>query len=248
MELERTVIGLVAAVLLPYSVPGLRSRGVAAPLAGTCYGGYALGAGALTWYGPLLLGMCALSVWTLTRVVRGDADVQGSPRLFRPSEVRKYTLVPLGLVGSTLLVAVAASAAPRVAPALGSLMMDDETAILTSGFLIATFVGGEVVTHILRPFADELNSTGNEEMTPLRGAGTLIGWLERSFTFVLIVAGRPEAVTVVVAIKALARFPELKSDQKRFAEYFLIGTMSSIGFALLVAAGLRLALGAEALG
>jgi hypothetical protein len=64
------------------------------------------------------------------------------------------------------------------------------------------------------------------------GAGEVIGVLERMATFVLIASGAFTAVGFVIAAKAAARFPMFK--EKAFAEYFLIGTLTSVGLALLL--------------
>jgi len=69
------------------------------------------------------------------------------------------------------------------------------------------------------------------------GAGELIGVLERLVTFALVLAGGLPAVGFVVAAKAAARFPEFKD--KAFAEYFLIGTLTSVGLALVFGLVLR---------
>ena len=64
------------------------------------------------------------------------------------------------------------------------------------------------------------------------GAGEVIGVLERYVTFVLVVSGAFTAVGFVIAAKAAARFPLFK--EKAFAEYFLIGTLTSVGLALIL--------------
>jgi len=65
--------------------------------------------------------------------------------------------------------------------------------------------------------------------------GALIGALERGAIFAALVAGSPEALAIVLAIKGLARYPELKSpDQpaavtpQAVAERFIIGTFISV--------------------
>jgi hypothetical protein len=63
------------------------------------------------------------------------------------------------------------------------------------------------------------------------GAGEVIGVLERMATFVLVASGAFTAVGFVIAAKAAARFPLFK--ETAFAEYFLIGTLTSVGLALL---------------
>lgn len=42
------------------------------------------------------------------------------------------------------------------------------------------------------------------------------------------------AISIIVAAKSIARFEELKD--RRFAEYYLIGTLSSILFATIIGA------------
>ena len=64
------------------------------------------------------------------------------------------------------------------------------------------------------------------------GAGEVIGVLERMVTFVLVAGGAFTAVGFVIAAKAAARFPLFK--ETAFAEYFLIGTLTSVGLALLL--------------
>jgi len=75
----------------------------------------------------------------------------------------------------------------------------------------------------------------------LRG-GTTIGLFERFATTAAIMAGFPEAVAVVVAIKGVGRFTELDVAEAR--ERFIIGTLVSLVWAAACAALFRLALGA----
>ena len=66
----------------------------------------------------------------------------------------------------------------------------------------------------------------------LRG-GRYIGMLERSLIFIGIVSQHWELVAGVVALKSVARYKEL--DRQINAEYFLIGSLTSILWAILVA-------------
>ncbi len=66
----------------------------------------------------------------------------------------------------------------------------------------------------------------------LRG-GKAIGWLERLATFATILAGFPAGIAAVVAIKGLARYPDLKASDGT-AERFILGTFTSL---LVAAAG-----------
>jgi hypothetical protein len=65
----------------------------------------------------------------------------------------------------------------------------------------------------------------------LRG-GTWIGYLERLAITGSIIAGFPTAIAVVVAIKGLGRYPELKGNPAA-SERFVIGTLASFLWATL---------------
>ncbi|MDO4716722.1 MAG: hypothetical protein Q4B08_04070 [Propionibacteriaceae bacterium] len=66
--------------------------------------------------------------------------------------------------------------------------------------------------------------------TRLRG-GAWIGALERIAVFVCLVAGFPAGIAMVIAMKGLARYPELKVSSTGAAERFIIGTFLSMLFA-----------------
>ncbi|MGD2249861.1 MAG: hypothetical protein PVF58_15745 [Candidatus Methanofastidiosia archaeon] len=60
----------------------------------------------------------------------------------------------------------------------------------------------------------------------LEGAGAAIGILERIFALTLVLEGQYTAIAIVLTVKSIARFEELK--EREFAEYYLIGTLSSV--------------------
>jgi len=63
-------------------------------------------------------------------------------------------------------------------------------------------------------------------------AGRIIGSLERLIIAIGLVAGSWEVIAAVIALKTVARFQEL--DDKKFAEYFLIGSLCSLFWATLI--------------
>lgn len=73
----------------------------------------------------------------------------------------------------------------------------------------------------------------------LRG-GLAIGLLERFAAAGSILAGFPEAIAIVVAIKGVGRFTELAAAEAR--ERFIIGTLTSLVWACACAALVRLAI------
>lgn len=95
--------------------------------------------------------------------------------------------------------------------------------------------GGIVVEHVV-PQTGGVHERGEV----LRG-GTVIGVFERVATTASIMAGIPEAVAVVVAIKSVGRFTELDVAEAR--ERFIIGTLVSLVWACACGALFRLAIG-----
>ena len=96
------------------------------------------------------------------------------------------------------------------------------------------FGGGYFLQKVTQYFMGQIDPSLMQSKPGLRNAGKYIGWLERSLVMTFIVAGYPEGIGLLLAAKALARYPEIKSDEKlHFAEYFLIGTLTSVSIALL---------------
>ncbi|MET0780861.1 MAG: hypothetical protein ABWY26_00465 [Microbacterium sp.] len=73
----------------------------------------------------------------------------------------------------------------------------------------------------------------------MRG-GTTIGYLERLGVVIALIAGYPEAIAIVVAVKGVGRFSELAAAEAR--ERFIIGTLSSLLWACVLGALVRLAI------
>lgn len=56
--------------------------------------------------------------------------------------------------------------------------------------------------------------------------GRVIGLLERTFLYFLIIWNQVGAIAILIALKSLARFKDL--EDRTFAEYFLVGSLLSI--------------------
>lgn len=101
--------------------------------------------------------------------------------------------------------------------------------VYMTAYFVAIAGGGLVVWLILAHFkTDEMQKKG------LRNAGAVIGILERALTLTLILAGEYTAIALIFAAKSLARFNDL--NNREFAEYYLIGTLSSILVAVVTGA------------
>jgi hypothetical protein len=93
---------------------------------------------------------------------------------------------------------------------------------LLLSYLIVIFLGHGFVRIVLKKFP--LKSEG------FKYAGAVIGFLERFLILTLILVGEHMSIGLILAAKSIARFEELKD--RKFSEYFLIGTLSSISIAV----------------
>ncbi|MCR2813711.1 hypothetical protein NQ166_13155 [Microbacterium sp. zg.Y1090] len=107
-------------------------------------------------------------------------------------------------------------------------------AIATHGTVREGVAGGILVS----ARADAGDDPGSMQEI-LRG-GTTIGYLERLGVVLGIIAGFPEAIAVVVALKGIGRFSELATPAAR--ERFIVGTLASLLWACVVGAIVRLAI------
>ena len=124
---------------------------------------------------------------------------------------------------------------------------DESTDGLSSGATVAAVLaavlgGGPVATAVLRaadPAAVGVTG-GPQDPTILRG-GAWIGALERAAVAGALLVGSVEGLAVVLAVKGLGRFAELRAPAA--AERFIVGTLASglwaaacVGVALLLRA------------
>ena len=112
-------------------------------------------------------------------------------------------------------------AAPLVqtgwSPALTAVMA------LAAGAILATRAGGFAIGLLMQPWA--------AEAIGLSGAGRVIGNLERSLIFLLILSGQTQNIGFLIAAKSVLRFGTVADDRK-VSEYVIIGTLASVSWAI----------------
>ena len=118
--------------------------------------------------------------------------------------------------------------------------------ITVLGFTVAVFGGSPAAATALNlamgPVAPGLHGgiiVAGARREVLRG-GLTIGVLERVATAGTIIAGFPEGLAIVVAVKGVGRFTELEAPEAR--ERFIIGTFASLIWACAAALVVHLAL------
>lgn len=164
--------------------------------------------------------------------------------------LRKPTDIPLIVAGAlVVLCLLAVTVSPVNVPLLPGL------AVALLGTALAVLGGNPVTRRVLEaathgrvPDGDNggillrapSGAGGEGAVREVLRGGTTIGYLERVAVALGIIAGYPEAIAVVVALKGIGRFSELAAAEAR--ERFIIGTLASLVWACVVAALVRLAI------
>jgi hypothetical protein len=110
------------------------------------------------------------------------------------------------------------------------------TMALLTGLIITLMAGQHAIALLMRPHTMRIRNNG------LRDGGRQIGLLERGLIFLFILANLPIAVGFLIGAKSVLRFGTASRDQ-RTAEYVIIGTLASFGWAILAALATHAALG-----
>lgn len=98
---------------------------------------------------------------------------------------------------------------------------------VVSLYIVSVLAGSVVVRFIVQPFQVDVG-----DRPGLLGAGAYIGMVERFLLTTLVAAGQFGAVGFVLAAKSVARYKQL-DEVPGFAEYYLVGTLTSSAIALL---------------
>ncbi len=98
------------------------------------------------------------------------------------------------------------------------------------GLILTTRVGGFAIGFLMEPFSVSDQPSG------LPNGGKVIGLLERGLIFLFVMVGQPTGIGFLIAAKSVLRFDTASGNQKA-AEYVIIGTLASFGWALLASYG-----------
>ena len=172
-----------------------------------------------------------LSLWlALLFVLAAHSGIDAWTSRREPRDFRLLVL-DQSLHLASLLAAVAIAAPARtagIAGALGTAAADRNLWVVACGGLLAVPAGATVVGRWVQPFREALSDASREQR-----AG-----LELVFAAVL---GRMESlIGFVIAVKAVLRLPEARERWSReLAEYYLVGALASLAWALLTAFAVR---------
>ena len=112
--------------------------------------------------------------------------------------------------------------------------------VWATGLLFSLGAGSLLVSSLLRTMPHGLDRTpvtkeapGNPENVEegIRNAGRLIGFFEAFIITTLVAINQPAAIGFIIAAKAIGRFKQM--EERRFAEYFLVGTLANVSIAII---------------
>jgi F0F1-type ATP synthase membrane subunit c/vacuolar-type H+-ATPase subunit K len=171
------------------------------------------------------VGGCHLLIDAVSARIRQRAPPP-TPHLFLGDQLAHFSVI----LGGWFLLAPSAWTPTPVVTALGGLDRLPWPELTTGAVYVAAFVfaheGGNTIVRGVLP--ERAPDSEADELA----VGYLIGTLERWIILLLGVAGLWEAIAIVVAVESIARFEELK--QRAFAEYFLVGTLTSVLVAIVL--------------
>ncbi|HEY3015409.1 MAG TPA: hypothetical protein VGJ41_09895 [Nocardioides sp.] len=103
------------------------------------------------------------------------------------------------------------------------------TLALGLALLLAVSGGGPITTLVFAAVDRQDHSSDVVEAEDVLRGGAWIGALERAGVFATLAAGWPDGLAIVLGLKALGRYPELRNgDNPGTAERFIIGTFTSV--------------------
>ena len=128
---------------------------------------------------------------------------------------------------------------PLITNALSPVIINYESILMWIGLILLLLKPANITimqfTRKYRPMKTNSGSNDNvneDISTGYDNAGALIGSLERLLIALLISVGQYAAIGLVLTAKSVARYNKIAED-KQFAEYYLLGTLTSTLYAIL---------------
>lgn len=187
------------------------------------------GRGALTWS----LAVLATFAYRATAPRRERSRVPA---------IAQELAVPSLIIASALLLAQYAGTTAWIRLPV----VDNRTIAIVAAYAAALLIvirgGGDFVAAVLKANALKLdeNPADQQGFTPQHGRW--IGYFERTLTVTFVALGQYEAIGFLAAAKSIVRFPDLHAEHR--SEYYLIGTLASLSYAMLIGLMFKVVIGA----
>jgi hypothetical protein len=171
-----------------------------------------------------------LQFWLPALVIMASHLIIDILRLYLPSKNHKVTWF---LLDQTLhlLVLVAVVVWWQQYEITSEFLQNPQFLIYVTSIVFVTLPSSVIIRVMVSRWYN-VAKTPNDDT--LQNAGSYIGMLERLFILVFILIGRWEGVGFLIAAKSIFRFADIKGNpDRKLTEYFLIGTLLSMGLAML---------------
>lgn len=105
--------------------------------------------------------------------------------------------------------------------------------VYAAGFVFTTTPSGFLIGKFLKP----ITKSDNENIK--NNASAWVGIIERILIIIFVVLGNFQAIGFLVAAKSIFRFNDVKDEGNSKAEYFLLGTLVSFLFAIVIGISIK---------
>lgn len=181
-----------------------------------------------------------MTAWALAAVLLWLVMAAASSWLWLPRGWCTASRSPAWLVATVALLVTGTGSVAWCAT-LGAPTSGRALWLVNGTALVAAVLSGGALTKALLTIADKSARKPARVRRLVLQGGAWIGTLERLAVAAALLSRWPEGIAVIVAVKGLARFPELKTAQGTGAsERFILGTFASLGWAA-TCAGVALA-------
>ncbi|MEO0897282.1 MAG: hypothetical protein AAFY71_12830 [Bacteroidota bacterium] len=187
--------------------------------------------------GYLLLGRYGMdTLWILPVLLLGHLIIDGLRLMMQERLDEKYhvyVFVPELILHTVLLLCVWGSGMERSQEIMESglaFASRPEVSMIALGYFLVWFPAGYFMRLVTIPWQKQLGSPKG-----LRNAGRWIGILERTLVITFILNNSVSAIGLLIAAKSVLRFGEIRDHENRKeAEYILIGTLLSFSIAIIL--------------
>jgi hypothetical protein len=171
-----------------------------------------------------------ISFWLPSLIITGTHLLIDVMRLYLPKKNKHVTFFLLDQ-SLHLLVLLGIAIWWQEMQVSFAFLKSSEFLIYAIGIVFVTVPSSVIIRILVSPLYDAARTPNDDS---LQNAGSYIGMLERLFVLVFVISGRWEGVGFLIAAKSIFRFADIKGHpDRRLTEYFLIGTLLSIGLALI---------------
>jgi hypothetical protein len=171
-----------------------------------------------------------ISFWLPSLIITGTHLLIDVMRLYLPKKNKHVTFFLLDQ-SLHLLVLLGIAIWWQEMQVSFTFLQSSEFLIYAIGIVFVTIPSSVIIRILVSPWYDAARTPNDDS---LQNAGSYIGMLERLFVLVFVISGRWEGVGFLIAAKSIFRFADIKGHpDRRLTEYFLIGTLLSIGLAMI---------------